>query len=84
MIRSGLDMGKGEGGMSLLQQMFYATSMANTERVVCQGDEDAGVFPIGQAIGGINDIPTVAELIERTINEAKEALRTSWNKAQAD
>jgi enoyl-[acyl-carrier protein] reductase II len=84
MIRSGLDTGKGEGGMTLRQQMLYAATTAQSERVILQGDIDAGVFPIGQVIGGINDIPTVAELVVRTMNEARQALRSAWDKAQAE
>jgi len=84
MICSGLNMGKGEGGMTLRQQMRYAASTAQVERVILQGDIDAGTFPIGQVIGGINDIPTVAELVERTMNEARETLKSAWDKAQDD
>ena len=84
MVRSGLDMGKGEGGMTLREQMNYAAGIARAERVILEGDMEAGVLPIGQVIGGINDIPTVAELVERTMKEAREVLRAAWNKAQAD
>jgi enoyl-[acyl-carrier protein] reductase II len=84
MMRSALDLGKGEGGMTLRQQMRYAAGMARSERVILQGEMEAGVLPIGQVIGGINDVPTVAELVDRTMREAKEALASAWEKAQAD
>ena len=37
------------------------------------GDLSEGIYPMGQIIGSIEDIPTVAELIKRTIAEAMEA-----------
>ncbi len=37
------------------------------------GDLSEGIYPMGQIIGAIEDIPTVAELIKRTIAEAMEA-----------
>ena len=36
------------------------------------GDLSEGIYPMGQVIGLIEDIPTVAELIKRTVNEAME------------
>ena len=43
------------------------------------GDENAGIFTIGQIIGGITDVPTCKELIERTVIEAEKALETTQN-----
>jgi NADH:quinone reductase (non-electrogenic) len=37
------------------------------------GDLSEGVYTMGQIIGLIEDIPTVADLIKRTVNEAMEA-----------
>ena len=36
------------------------------------GDLSEGIYPMGQVIGLIEDIPTVADLIKRTVNEAME------------
>jgi nitronate monooxygenase len=36
------------------------------------GDVDKGILPVGQAVGRIKDVPTVAELMTRTMNEAME------------
>ncbi len=36
------------------------------------GDLSEGIFPMGQIIGSIDDVPTVAQLMERTIAEAEE------------
>lgn len=38
------------------------------------GDVDRGVLPLGQCTGLMNDTPTVAEVISRTVSEAEEAL----------
>lgn len=35
------------------------------------GDTKAGVLPVGQVTGLLHDIPTVAEVIERTVREAE-------------
>ena len=37
------------------------------------GNVDEGVFPVGQVIGLIDDIPSVADLIKRIVNEAVES-----------
>jgi nitronate monooxygenase len=36
------------------------------------GKVDQGIFPTGQVVGRINDIPTVAELVQNIVQEAKE------------
>jgi NAD(P)H-dependent flavin oxidoreductase YrpB (nitropropane dioxygenase family) len=38
------------------------------------GDVERGVLPLGQCTGLINDTPTVAEVIGRTVTEAEQAL----------
>jgi len=35
------------------------------------GNIDQGMMPVGQVVGRITDVPTVAELVERIIEEAK-------------
>jgi nitronate monooxygenase len=37
-----------------------------------EGNLEEGIMPVGQAIGRVKDIPSVAELMERIINEAKD------------
>jgi NAD(P)H-dependent flavin oxidoreductase YrpB (nitropropane dioxygenase family) len=39
-----------------------------------EGNLNEGMYPAGQVIGRIRDIPTVAELITRIIEEAKETI----------
>lgn len=49
------------------------------KRAIIEGHMDEGFAWAGQAAGLIRDIPTVAELIERTVNE----VRTVWQRVQA-
>jgi NADH:quinone reductase (non-electrogenic) len=37
------------------------------------GDTKKGVLPVGQVQGLIHDLPTVAELFDRMVTEAKQA-----------
>jgi nitronate monooxygenase len=39
------------------------------------GDMDAGAWSCGMVVGLINDIPTVKELIDRTMAEAERLIR---------
>jgi len=36
------------------------------------GDTEKGVLPVGQVTGLLHDEPTVAELVERIVREARE------------
>jgi nitronate monooxygenase len=38
------------------------------------GDLDAGIWSVGAAMGLINDIPTVGELVARIVDEAEELI----------
>jgi NAD(P)H-dependent flavin oxidoreductase YrpB (nitropropane dioxygenase family) len=38
------------------------------------GDVDAGIWTVGTAMGLINDIPTVGELVSRIVDEAEELI----------
>jgi nitronate monooxygenase len=40
-----------------------------------EGDMDAGAWSCGMVIGLIHDVPTVKELIDRTILEAERIIR---------
>jgi nitronate monooxygenase len=43
-------------------------------RVFDEGDVDAGIWTVGTAMGLINDIPTVDELVSRIVSEAEEII----------
>jgi NAD(P)H-dependent flavin oxidoreductase YrpB (nitropropane dioxygenase family) len=44
-------------------------------KVMVEGDVEAGAWSCGMVAGLINDIPTVRELVERTVSEARELLQ---------
>jgi NADH:quinone reductase (non-electrogenic) len=43
-------------------------------RVYDEGDVDAGIWSVGTAMGWINDIPAVGELVSRIVSEAEELI----------
>jgi len=80
LIRSGLRTRKAEEGMGMLEQIRYAASSASLRRVIFDGDETVGTLPAGQIIGGIDDMPSASELIERIVTEAEKILQTAGRK----
>jgi len=83
LISSALSTRKGEGGMSMLEQLRYAANARAADKVMFEGDETTGVLPIGQNIGGIDDIPSCQELIERIVTEAETTLDALREKTTA-
>ena len=43
-------------------------------KVFENGDLDAGIWSVGTAMGLINDIPTVGELVSRIVEEAEDLI----------
>ena len=41
-------------------------------KVLTEGDVDDGLWSAGQIVGLIHDIPTIQELVDRIMNEARE------------
>jgi NAD(P)H-dependent flavin oxidoreductase YrpB (nitropropane dioxygenase family) len=39
------------------------------------GNLEEGIFPAGQVVGSIKDIPSVSELMERIVSEASEVMK---------
>ena len=74
LIRAGFNTRKTEEGMTLRQQYRYAASSARSHKVMFEGDENAGALPAGQVVGGIDDLPSCQELVERIVAEAEEVL----------
>ena len=83
LIRTSVIMSRGEEGRNLWQQLGLASSSFRQERAIHHGDTDYGLIYAVQGLGGINDLPTVAELIERIVAEAEQALESSRGKALA-
>lgn len=61
-------------GYSNAKQLAYLANAFKSIRVATEdGDSKIGVLPVGQVQGLIHDQPTIAELFERIVKEAKAA-----------
>jgi len=58
-------------------ELFPLISGQRAREVWQSGDAEQALLTVGQSIGRIHDIPTVAELVKRIADEAEEALRSS-------
>lgn len=62
-------------GWSNARQLAYVANAFKLIRLATeQGDTEAGVLPVGQVTGILEDIPTVQEVVERIIKEAEEVI----------
>jgi len=77
-----MEHGSGAVG-NIFQQLRMAASVKSLERAIHDGDEKLGIMYAGQCVGGIQDIPTVSELIERTVIEAEKVLEAATEKVHA-
>ncbi|MBN2028424.1 MAG: nitronate monooxygenase, partial [Actinobacteria bacterium] len=57
------------------QLAFMANAFKQLRIATENGDVERGVLPVGQVTGLMHDIPTVQEVIERTIKEAEEVMK---------
>jgi NAD(P)H-dependent flavin oxidoreductase YrpB (nitropropane dioxygenase family) len=63
---------KGMGGSAVQ----FATGLSMFRKALLAGDLKGKAYaPAGQVVGMINDIPTCAEVIERTVTEAEEIIK---------
>jgi enoyl-[acyl-carrier protein] reductase II len=60
------------GWKNAKQMAFLANTYQNALFATEKGDTERGILPVGQVTGLLNDIPTVAELMERVVSEARE------------
>ncbi len=58
-----------------LADLLPLISGERARKVWKEGNADEAMLTIGQSVGRINDIPTVAELIDRMVDEAKNSLQ---------
>jgi enoyl-[acyl-carrier protein] reductase II len=64
-------------GWSNAKQLAYmANAFKKIKEATEDGDLEKGVLPVGQVTGLLHDIPTVQEVIERTVREAEEIIKT--------
>ena len=73
LLRAGKSM-HGSGELSWSQIAMAANAPMLTRAALVEGKPEVGVLPTGQAVGVIDELPTVAELVARIIGEADEAL----------
>ena len=74
MLREGRVM-KDEGNLKWSQVVLAANTPMLLRAGLVQGNLEAGVLSSGQVAGVIEDLPSVAELIARIMNEAEQTLK---------
>ena len=73
MLREGRAMRKSQD-LSWSQVVMAANTVMFLKRALVEGRTDVGVFPTGQVVGMIEDLPSCQELIDRIIAEADKVL----------
>ena len=76
----------GTGWKKTISLAYTANSFKQVNAATVNGDLNKGVLPVGQVTGLVNDMPTVAELITRIVNETYEVnkkLSTIMERAKA-
>jgi NAD(P)H-dependent flavin oxidoreductase YrpB (nitropropane dioxygenase family) len=74
MIREGLAMKKSQD-LTWSQVVMGANAPMLYRSALLEGRTDVGVMATGQVVGLIDDVPSVAELVDRIITQAVEVLR---------
>jgi enoyl-[acyl-carrier protein] reductase II len=64
----------GDAGATLWVQARQAVGAVKSMKAIYEGDTENGFLFAGQNIGGIRDVPTVKELIERVVAEAEQTM----------
>jgi enoyl-[acyl-carrier protein] reductase II len=70
------EVGLGSGRRSTASVMRFAVGSRLFRKATIDGDAQEGLLMMGQGAGRVKDIPTVAELIERTVREAEQIMST--------
>jgi NAD(P)H-dependent flavin oxidoreductase YrpB (nitropropane dioxygenase family) len=73
MVKEGLAMRK-SSELSWAQVLMAANTPMLLKAALVDGHVESGVMASGQAVGVIDDLPPVAELMERIVAEARDAL----------
>ncbi|MCB9662981.1 MAG: nitronate monooxygenase [Alphaproteobacteria bacterium] len=73
LVREGLAMRR-SAGLTLPQVAMAANAPMYTRAALVDGRVDAGVLPTGQVAGAIDELPSVAELVDRIVAEAEATL----------
>jgi NAD(P)H-dependent flavin oxidoreductase YrpB (nitropropane dioxygenase family) len=65
---------KAHGNLSWAQVLMAANAPMLTRAALVQGNLEAGILPTGQVVGVIEELPTVAQVLEQIIAEARATL----------
>jgi NAD(P)H-dependent flavin oxidoreductase YrpB (nitropropane dioxygenase family) len=82
MVKEGLAMKKGND-LNWSQVVMAANTPMLLKAAMVDGRPDLGVMASGQVVGLIDDLPTVAELLERIMAEADKVLARLGGGAQS-
>jgi NAD(P)H-dependent flavin oxidoreductase YrpB (nitropropane dioxygenase family) len=74
LIREGLAMKKSQD-LSYGQMVMAANAPMLTKASMVDGHLETGILPTGMGVGVIDELPTVAELIARVVDEAESVLK---------
>jgi len=69
-----------EEGRNLFQLAYMASGAIRQQKAIYEGDEEEGVLFCGQVAGATKDLPSVKELIDRTVAEAGGVLKKAPSK----
>jgi enoyl-[acyl-carrier protein] reductase II len=70
------EIGLGSARRNMASVMRFAVGSRLFRKATIDGDAQEGLLMMGQGAGRVKDIPTVAELIERTVREAEQIMST--------
>ena len=65
---------KKHGDLTLAQLVLAPSAPLLTRASLVDGRHEAGILPTGQIVGAIDELPSVAELLQRIVREAEETL----------
>jgi NAD(P)H-dependent flavin oxidoreductase YrpB (nitropropane dioxygenase family) len=82
LLREGFAMKRSQE-LSWAQMIMAANAPMLTRAALVEGNLEAGVLPVGQVVGLLRDIPSVAVLLELVMAEAKQALERVQSLATA-
>ena len=71
-----------EAGGGDFSSLFPLISGQRARQVWKDGNAEEALLTVGQSIGRIKDIPSVAELIERIVREAEAALKGALDRVR--
>ena len=74
LLREGRAMKEGNE-LTWAQVVMAANAPIMTKAALVEGRTDVGVLPTGQVVGVLNEVPTVADIVEQIMAEANGVLR---------